>query len=92
MHVFKVFRFTIIAIVFVFHTDFAQCAPDSVTPHFLVEAYPAAIEASKQDYSKELSTAGSAVKIVPFFMIVPTIQRWTPGQTVKVAFRGGDET
>jgi hypothetical protein len=62
------------------------------TPHFLIEAYPSEVEASKQNYQRQISEAGAAVSNVPFYLIVPTLQRWEPGQVVRVAFNGGDPT
>jgi hypothetical protein len=58
--------------------------------HFIVEAYPASIQARIKARDRELRHAASAVVAAPKYVIVPTIQRWTPGYTLRVAFEGGN--
>lgn len=70
--------------------DAALSMPDSGTTHIVMEAYPSDVLASKQAFNRQVSSAAPAVTSVPFYLIVPTIQRWSPGQTVRVAFKGGD--
>src|SRR6266542_3108458 len=68
----------------------APCAAQAAAPHLLLEVYPAPVEASKQIFHNQVSAAGVGVNNVPFYLIVPTVQRWRPGQTVTIAFKGGD--
>lgn len=68
-----------------------QCLAQTTAPEFLVEAYPDTVLASKQGYHRQVVSAGSGVTNVPFYLIVPTLQRWTPGNTVRVAFNGGEK-
>lgn len=58
-------------------------------PRFVFEGFPPDVLASKQQYERQLARVGPAVGNVPFHLIVPKLQRWTPGQTVRVAFNGG---
>lgn len=60
-------------------------------PQFVFEAYPSDVLASKQLYHQNLAAAGSAVQNVPFYLLVPQLQRWVPGQVVRVAFNGGSK-
>jgi hypothetical protein len=85
----KIFK-CVIALIGLCAAGAAQSAPEVVTPHFLVESYPAPIEASKQIFYRSLASAGTGVRIVPFHILVPTLQRWTPGHSVRVAFNGGN--
>lgn len=59
-------------------------------PSFVFEAYPPDVLASKQLYQRHVALAGATMKYVPFYIIVPKLQRWVPGQVVRVAFNGGD--
>jgi hypothetical protein len=68
-------------------------AQSAASPHFMVEAYPDSVQASRESYRKQIeSSSGPAGANVPFYIIVPTLQRWTPGSTVRVAFNGGTDT
>jgi len=70
------------------------CAAPSAAadgPQFIFEAYPSDVLASKQVYQQHLAASGAAVQNVPFYLIVPKLQRWVPGQTVRVAFNGGNQ-
>lgn len=60
-------------------------------PRFVFEAYPSDVLASKQVYQRQLAAAAATTKYVPFYIIVPKLQRWVPGQVVRVAFNGGDK-
>lgn len=55
------------------------------------EAYPSDVLASKQVYQRHVVASGTAVENVPFYLIVPKLQRWVPGQAVRVAFNGGNQ-
>lgn len=58
-------------------------------PRFLLEAYPEPVLASMENYRRQLANAATNVSSVPFYLIVPTLQRWTPGTDLRVAFLGG---
>jgi hypothetical protein len=67
-------------------------AAASATPHSVMEAYPDRIKASLEQYRRQLeATAASTNAKVPYYLIVPTIQRWPPGSIVRVAFNGGND-
>jgi hypothetical protein len=59
-------------------------------PQTRLEAFPDAIKASIELHEKQIADAASNVRAVPFHLIVPTLNRWVPGSTVRVAFNGGD--
>jgi hypothetical protein len=59
---------------------------------FLIEAYPSDVLASKQLYQRHIAASGATVDNIPFYLIVPRLQRWVPGQTVRVAFNGGNSS
>lgn len=61
-------------------------------PHVTMEKYPDRIQAGLEEYRRELeATASVANPRVPYYIIVPTLQRWTPGSKVRVAFNGGND-
>jgi len=65
-------------------------AQDSPT-HVILERYPEALKAQAQLYRKQLEAAApQGPHAVPYYLIVPTIRRWAPGTTLRVAFKGGD--
>lgn len=66
-------------------------AADDGRLQFIFEAYPSDVLASKQVYQQHLATSGAAVQNVPFYLIAPKLQRWVPGQIVRVAFNGGNQ-
>lgn len=68
----------------------ASLAATADGPRFVAEAYPSDVLASKQVYQQQLAASGTSVQNVPFYLIVPKLQRWVPGQLVRVAFNGGD--
>jgi hypothetical protein len=65
-----------------------QTAP--AAPHVVMEGFPDAVRARIEGHERQLASAASSVHVVPFHIIVPTLNRWTPGSTVRVAFLGGD--
>jgi hypothetical protein len=67
------------------------CAEAADSAHFIFEAYPSDVLASKQVYQRHLAATGMAITNVPYYLIVPKLQRWVPGQVVRVAFSGGNE-
>jgi hypothetical protein len=77
------------ALSFALLTGFAGVAEAADSPQFVFEGYPSDVLASKQVYQQNLTAASSAVQDVPFYLLVPKLQRWVPGQVVRVAFNGG---
>jgi hypothetical protein len=66
---------------------------DAGEPRHIVEAYPPRVQASIEAYQQQLETAAAGNQsIAPFYVLVPRLQRWKPGATVRVAFNGGDES
>jgi hypothetical protein len=66
----------------------AQTAP--AAPHVRLEGFPATVRARIESHERQIASAASSVHTVPFHLIVPTLNRWKPGSTVRVAFLGGD--
>ncbi|MDX0840011.1 hypothetical protein GOD96_29335 [Sinorhizobium medicae] len=66
-------------------------ADDTAPRSYLLEAYPDAIAAALELKEKQLSVAVQNVNAQPFYLIVPSLNRWQPGSTVRVAFNGGDD-
>lgn len=62
----------------------AQVAP------LLPEALPQSIVESKTAYYAQVADASKGMTLVPYHILVPAIQRWTPGSTVRIAFNGGN--
>lgn len=62
----------------------AQVAP------FLPERLPPSIAESKSAYYEQVGQASKGMTLVPFHILMPAIQRWTPGSIVRVAFSGGN--
>lgn len=62
----------------------------SSMPHVIVEAYPNKVQALIESHERQLAAAVQHVKSAPFYLIVPSINRWEPGSTIRVAFNGGD--
>jgi hypothetical protein len=60
------------------------------TAQIRLESYPDAVKASIELRDKQIADAASNVRTVPFHLIVPTLDRWVPGSTVRVAFNGGN--
>ncbi|MGJ4924820.1 hypothetical protein ACQR1H_31215 [Bradyrhizobium sp. HKCCYLRH2015] len=58
--------------------------------NFIVEAFPDAVQASIEIHQKQIAAAAQGVTSLPNYLIVPTLNRWQPASTVKVAFSGGD--
>lgn len=55
-----------------------------------IEAYPDRILAARENHRRQLQAAGSSsAGMVPFYLIVPRVQRWQPGRVLRVAFNGG---
>jgi hypothetical protein len=62
-----------------------------VTQPRIFEAYPDQILEARENYRRQLESAGSAAPgDMPFYLIVPRVQRWQPGRTLRVAFIGGN--
>lgn len=58
----------------------------------IVEAYPSKLFDALESYREQIRSAAAANSgVAPYYLIVPRLQRWTPGQTVRVAFNGGNE-
>lgn len=64
-------------------------AAQQPTTYRIMEDYPDRILAARESYRKQLEQAGSPAAGVPFYLLVPRIQRWQPGRAVRVAFNGG---
>ena len=62
-----------------------------VLPHRIIESYPIVIEQSIKEHDHQVSIAGHHVGAVPYYLIVPTHRRWQLGQTLHIAFNGGDD-
>lgn len=58
----------------------------------LVESYPSALTSALEIYQEQVTTFAAASGIPgPSYVIVPKLQRWTPGQIVRVGFNGGTD-
>ncbi|MGM4881652.1 hypothetical protein [Rhizobium sp. 62_C5_N11_2] len=67
-------------------------AADEIAPRpYRLESYPDAIAAALEVKEKQLSVAIQNVHAQPFYLIVPSLNRWEPGSIVKIAFNGGDD-
>ncbi len=62
----------------------------SVTPHFMLELYPDKVKAKLEQHEKQVLAVSQHVTAAPFHLIVPTINRWVPGTSIRAAFNGGD--
>lgn len=78
------------ALAFAFLSHAVDCYAQQGGPKFVLEGYPTPIYESKEAYRKKIVGAGAGVTNVPFFLLIPSIRRWTPGQTINVAFNGGE--
>lgn len=58
--------------------------------NFMMEAFPDSVQASIEIHQRQIAAAAQGVTSLPNYLIVPTLNRWTPGSTVTVAFSGGD--
>src|SRR5437879_2825989 len=56
----------------------------------LLEAFPDSVQASIENHQRQLAIAAQSVTSVPSYLLVPTLNRWQPGNAVMVAFSGGD--
>lgn len=66
-------------------------AQDNSPKHVILERYPEVLKAQAELYRRQLEqSAPQGPHAVPYYLIVPTIRRWTPGTTLRVAFKGGD--
>lgn len=81
---------TIVLIILGPLSALGQTPPNA--PQILLESFPDAINASIELHEKQIANASGGVRSVPFHLIVPTLNRWTPGSAVRVAFNGGDAT
>jgi len=59
-------------------------------PRRIVEGYPLAVAKALQARRTAVAQAAKGVRQHPYSVIVEQTRRWSPGQTVRVAFRGGD--
>src|SRR5690349_21966352 len=58
-------------------------------PHFMLEGYPEAIQKSLDAHKKDLAAATEHMNTT-LSVMVPKLDRWDPGSTVRVAFLGGN--
>src|SRR4051812_47864729 len=56
----------------------------------IMEVLPDAVQASIEIHQMQIAAAAQGVTSLPNYLLVPTLDRWAPGSTVKVAFSGGD--
>src|SRR4051812_41017536 len=56
----------------------------------IMEVLPDAVQASIEIHQMQIAAAAQGVTSLPNYLLVPTLDRWTPGSTVRVAFSGGD--
>lgn len=59
-------------------------------PMRVFEALPRSVRESNEASDRMLSAAGASLSFGPNYLVVPRFQRWRPGQTLLVAFNGGD--
>jgi hypothetical protein len=62
----------------------------SSNPHFILEAYPEALQARVEAHNRDLARSASFVTETPSYVVAPTIQRWKLGGNIRVAFSGGN--
>jgi hypothetical protein len=63
----------------------------SVTLEYFVEAYPDAVQARIEARDRFLRNLPPTIDGNPLEFVIETASRWNPGQTVRVAFRGGSD-
>lgn len=56
----------------------------------IMEGFPDVVRAGIELRDQQIAAAASNVGSVPFHLIVPSLNRWTPGGVVRVAFNGGN--
>ena len=82
-------RLYVSTLAFAFLSHAVDCNAQQGGPKFVLEGYPTPVYESKEAYRRKIVGAGDSVTNVPFFLLIPSIRRWTPGQTINVAFNGG---
>jgi hypothetical protein len=66
-------------------------SPSAKAQYAILEAFPDPVQAAIELKEKQVGAAIGAANAVPFYLIVPALNRWEPGSTVRVAFNGGDD-
>jgi hypothetical protein len=60
-------------------------------PHRIYEAQPSQIAQSTARFARQVAMAAPHVGAVPHYFVVPAARRWWVGQTLTIAFNGGDD-